>query len=141
MTNADGRSTLRPAEPTWVPLAAVHLIHDRQIEAHGGLAGVRDPGVLAMGCDRPRNVHAYRDPTVLEVAASLAFGIAKAHAFVDGNKRTAFVATATFLRLNGLHLKPDPAEGAQAMDDLASGVLSELGFAAWLGRWARPLVD
>lgn len=116
----------------WVPLAALHVIHDRQISRHGGASGTRDAALLEMGCTRPMNLVAYGDPDVFEVAAAYAYGIAKAHAFVDGNKRTAFVAAFTFLRLNGVLVRPDPAFGVRNMEDLASDKLSEAEFAAWL---------
>lgn len=116
----------------WVPLAALHVIHDRQISRHGGASGTRDATLLQMGCTRPMNLAAYDDPDVFEIAAAYAYGIAKAHAFVDGNKRTAFVAAFTFLRLNGVFVRPDPAAGVRNMEDLASDKVSEAEFAAWL---------
>lgn len=116
----------------WVPLAAIHIIHDRQISRHGGASGTRDAALLEMGCTRPMNLAAYGDPDVFEIAAAYAYGIAKAHAFVDGNKRTAFVAAFTFLRLNGEFVRPDPASGVRKMEDLASDKVSEPEFAAWL---------
>ena len=122
------------SQPVWVPLQAVVIIHDRQIARHGGAAGLRDIHLLLAAVERPRNKVAYTDPRVEDIAAAYAFGIAKAHAFVDGNKRTAFVTSATFLRLNGFGLRPDPLDGVKAMEDLASGVLSETEFAAWLAK-------
>jgi len=116
----------------WVPLAALHVIHDRQISRHGGASGTRDPALLEMGCTRPMNLAAYGDPDVFEIAAAYAYGIAKAHAFVDGNKRTAFVAAFTFLRLNGVFVRPDPALGVRKMESLATDEVSEEEFAAWL---------
>lgn len=116
----------------WVPLAALHAIHDRQISRHGGASGTRDPALLEMGCTRPMNLAAYDDPDVFEVAAAYAYGIAKAHAFADGNKRTGFVAAFTFLRLNGVSVRPEPAVGVRKMEDLASDKVSEEEFAAWL---------
>jgi death-on-curing protein len=118
--------------PVWVPLPAIVAIHDRQIARHGGASGLRDPGLLEGAAARAMNRGAYgeSDPAVL--AAAYAFGIAKAHAFVDGNKRTAFVTALTFLRLNGWALRPDPAEGVRTMEDLASGAVTEEAFAAWL---------
>ena len=116
----------------WVPLQAVVIIHDRQIARHGGAAGIRDMGLLEGALERPRKKTAYGAPQLEELAAAYAFGIAKAHPFVDGNKRTAFVTAATFLRLNGFGLRPDPFDGVRAMEDLASGALGEGEFAAWL---------
>ena len=122
------------SEPIWVPLQAVFIIHDRQIARHGGAAGVRDIRLLEAAVERPRNKFSYEDPSLEEIATAYAFGIAKGHAFVDGNKRTAFVTCATFLRLNGFSLCPEPLEGVQSMEDLAAGVRSEEEFAKWLAR-------
>ncbi len=126
------------SEPVWVPLKAVLIIHDRQIARHGGAPGIRDLALLEAAMERPRHRLAYGAHSLEEIAAAYAFGIAKAHAFVDGNKRTAFVASATFLRLNGFGLRPDPIDGVRAMEDLASGVMSEGAFAAWLSRLMIP---
>ncbi|WP_282128008.1 type II toxin-antitoxin system death-on-curing family toxin [Roseobacter litoralis] len=116
----------------WVPLPALHVIHDRQISRHGGAPGTRDPVLLEAACDRPRNVAGYENPDAYALAAAYVFGIAKAHAFVDGNKRTAFVAAFTFLRLNGISIQPDPEIGVRMMEDLASDQVSEDDFAVWL---------
>ncbi|CUH98541.1 type II toxin-antitoxin system death-on-curing family toxin [Leisingera aquaemixtae] len=123
----------------WVPLAAVTVIHDRQIARHGGAAGMRDRALLEMGCARAMNLAAYSDAGVAEVAAAYAFGIAKAHAFVDGNKRTAFVTAVTFLRLNGYQFRPDPVEGVRMMEDLATGDVDEAAFAEWLTAGMVPV--
>ena len=120
------------SEPIWVPLQAVFIIHDRQIARHGGAAGVRDIRLLEAAVERPRNKFSYEDPRLAKIATVYAFGIAKAHAFVDGNKRTAFVTSATFLRLNGFSLRPEPLEGVQTMENLAAGVRSEEEFAKCL---------
>lgn len=125
--------------PIWVPLRAVITFHDRQIARHGGAPGLRDPALLEAACARPVNRATYGEGDLHVLAAAYAFGICKAHAFVDGNKRTAFVTTLTFLRLNGLQMRPDPAEGVRKMEDLASGALTEDAFAAWLERQTRAL--
>lgn len=116
----------------WVPLAALHVVHDRQIARHGGAPGTRDPALLEMGCSRALNRAAYEDADVFAIAAAYAYGITKAHAFVDGNKRTAFVAAFTFLRLNGIAIRPEPGTGVRMMEDLAADHVSEDDFAAWL---------
>ncbi|TDK50971.1 type II toxin-antitoxin system death-on-curing family toxin [Antarcticimicrobium luteum] len=121
----------------WVPLPALHIIHDRQIARHGGASGTRDPALLEMGCARALNRAVYEDADLFDIAAAYAYGIAKAHAFVDGNKRTAFVAAFTFLRLNGVFVRPDPGMGVRQMEDLASGDLTEAAFATWLRDLAR----
>lgn len=126
-------------EPTWVPLAAVLAIHDRQITRHGGASGMRDRALLDMGCARAMNLAAYSHAGFAEIAAAYAFGISKAHAFVDGNKRTAFVTALTFLRLNGFSFRPEPIEGVKVMEGLASGQISEAEFARWLARGMRPI--
>ncbi len=123
----------------WVPLQAVIIIHDRQIARHGGAPGLRDMGLLEMGCARATNLAHYGSPTPFEAAAAYAFGIAKAHAFVDGNKRTAFVTAVTFLRLNGLHFRPDPVEGVRMMEGLATDVVDEPSFSKWLAAGAMPI--
>ncbi|QFT62178.1 type II toxin-antitoxin system death-on-curing family toxin [Roseivivax sp. THAF30] len=127
--------------PVWVPLAAVKTIHDRQISRHGGAPGLRDAGLLEGALGRPFNIHAYGNSDLFDLSAGCAFGIAKAHAFVDGNKRTAFVTSVAFLRLNGYAFRPDPVEGVRAMEDLASGALSEADFAAWLKAGAMPISE
>lgn len=118
--------------PVWVPVQAVIIIHDRQIARHGGASGLRDLSLLEAGCARPQNQFAYGDANLMQCATAYAYGIAKAHSFVDGNKRTAFVTMATFLRLNGWHIRPDPAQGVQVMESLASDQLGEAEFRKWL---------
>lgn len=118
--------------PVWVPLQAVILIHDRQIARHGGAPGLRDLGLLEAALARPINRAGYGEADVVVLAAAYAFGICKAHAFVDGNKRTAFVTMATFLRLAGYGFRPDPGEGVRMMEDLARDAVGEAAFADWL---------
>lgn len=126
--------------PVWVPLRAIIVIHDRQIARHGGASGTRDMALLEMGCARALNLAAYSETADLfDIAAAYAFGIAKAHAFVDGNKRTAFVTAVTFLRLNGFSFRPDPLDGLRMVEGLASGDVPEPGFAAWLRQGATPI--
>jgi death-on-curing protein len=120
------------SEPIWVPNRAVYIIHDRQIARHGGASGLRDEGLLQGALQRPINKWQYENSDTFGCAAAYAFGIAKAHAFVDGNKRTAFVTSVTFLRLNGWHFVTEPVEGVTFMEDLASGAVSEESFRNWL---------
>ena len=120
------------SEPIWVPNRAVYIIHDRQIARHGGASGLRDEGLLQGALQRPINKWQYENADTFGCAAAYAFGVAKAHAFVDGNKRTAFVTGVTFLRLNGWHFVTEPAEGVTFMEDLASGAVSEESFRNWL---------
>ena len=126
-------------EPIWVPLRAVLVIHDRQIARHGGAAGIRDTGLLESGCARPLNRHRYGETALPALAAAYAFGIVKAHAFVDGNKRTGLVTALTFLRLNSLGFRPEPVEGVRMMEALADGRVTEAEFAHWLEKGTTPL--
>lgn len=119
-------------EPVWVPLAAAVAIHDRQIARHGGASGIRDRALLEMGWARAMNLAAYSKANFAEIAAAYVFGVAKAHAFVDGNKRMAFVTAFTFLRLNGYSFRPPPVEGVRMMEDLAAGQVGQAEFAKWL---------
>jgi death-on-curing protein len=116
----------------WVPKQAILVVHDRQIARHGGASGLRDAGLLEMGCARALNRAAYGTPDACDIAAAYAFGLVKAHAFVDGNKRTGFVAALTFLKLNGIVFRTDPGQGVRMMEALANSDISEDDFAAWL---------
>ncbi|MGB0913117.1 MAG: type II toxin-antitoxin system death-on-curing family toxin [Phaeobacter italicus] len=128
-------------DPVWVPLRAIRIIHDRQISRHGGAPGLRDAALLEMGCARAMNLAAYETASLTDIAAAYAFGIAKAHAFVDGNKRTAVVTALTFLRLNGLGFRPDPGEGVRMMEGLAASEVTEAQLSDWLARGVAPLDD
>lgn len=118
----------------WLAKAAVLTIHDRQVAEHGGSAGVRDEGLLESALARPQQLHAYGDPApdLADLAAALAYGLARNHPFVDGNKRTAHVAYRTFLELNGAELVATDEEKYVAMVALAEGKLAERDFVAWL---------
>ena len=129
------------SEPIWVPTRAVHIIHDRQIARHGGASGLRDEGLLQGALQRPINKWQYENTDTFGCAAAYAFGIAKAHAFVDGNKRTAFVTSVTFLRLNGWHFITDPVEGVALMENLASDMVSEESFRNWLEQGSNLIKD
>jgi len=87
----------------WVDPTVVLAVHEEQLAEYGGSAGIRDAGLLESALARPKNLAAYGEPDVAELAASYGFGIARNHPFVDGNKRTAFVSVELFLRLNGYH--------------------------------------
>lgn len=125
----------------WISRALVLAIHHRQLAEHGGIAGVRDEVLLESALARPLQLDAYGEPTpdLADLAASLAFGLARNHAFLDGNKRTAHVAYRIFLRLNDYDLAASDEEKYVAMIGLAEGSLSEHGFAAWLRPRLRPL--
>lgn len=114
-----------------VALSVVLAIHDRQIAEHGGAEGIRDPGAVESALARPSNLAAYGEPDVAELAASLAFGLACNHGFVDGNKRTAWVAARLLLRDNGWDVHFDPADAVHSMEKLAAGSMTESDLAAW----------
>ena len=105
--------------------------HAEQIAEHGGGGGVRDPGVLESALARPRNLNEYGEPDIADLAAAYAFGIARNHPFVDGNKRIAAVVSETFLILNGHSLAASDAELVVAFLALAAGELSEEELAEW----------
>jgi death-on-curing protein len=118
----------------WLEKAFVFAIHERQVAEHGGSAGVRDEGLLESALARAQQLHAYGDPApdLADLAAALAYGLARNHPFVDGNKRTAHVAYRTFLALNGAELVATDEEKYVVMLALAEGKLAERDFAAWL---------
>ena len=117
---------------TWVRRDVVLAIHRRQIAEHGGLHGIRDEGLLDSALARPRNLAAYADePSLAELAAAYAYGLAANHPFADGNKRTAFVICRLFLELNGQSLRASPEEKYLTFLALAAGEISE----EQLGRW------
>jgi len=127
-------------EPIWIDKPEVLVAHSRQLIEHGGSDGIRDETLLDSALAKPRNVFAYVDsPTLPMLAASYAFGIARNHAFVDGNKRTAFVVCEGFLRLNGLRVVAPPEEKYLTFLSLAEGTLSEEELTAWLGCHAVTL--
>jgi death-on-curing protein len=117
---------------TWIEESVVWAVHEAQLAEHGGSAGVRDPGLLASALARPLNQVAYGEPDAATLAAAYAFGIARNHPFIDGNKRTAFVCCELFLVLNGYLLQAEDAICVSTMLALAAGELSEPEFAAWL---------
>lgn len=118
----------------WLEKAAVLAIHERQVAEHGGSAGVRDEGLLESALARPQQLHAYGDPApdLADLAATLAYGLARSHPFVDGNKRTAAVCCETFVELNGATLEAGDLELFERYLALAEGKLPEGDFAAWL---------
>lgn len=122
-------------EPEWIAMEVILAIHEAQLAEHGGTVGVRDMALLESALARPRNSYAYSEDTSLNrLAASLAIGIVKNHAFVDGNKRTAWVACALFLELNGIPVVSESAEVVHVMLNAADGRMGEEEFALWLDK-------
>jgi death-on-curing protein len=118
----------------WVDLEVAIAAHAEQLAEHGGGEGVRDPGALASAMARPQNLAAYGEPDAAALAAAYAFGIARNHPFVDGNKRTAAVVSVSFLFLNGCSFTATPAEVVVAFLALAAGELTEDEMADWFRR-------
>lgn len=118
----------------WLNKKLIIAIHDRQLAEHSGSTGIRDEGLLESAISRPQQLYAYGDPApdLADLAASLAFGLSRNHAFVDGNKRTAAVACETFIELNGGSLQAEDADLFVRYLALAEGNLPENEFAEWL---------
>lgn len=121
-----------------VDVAVAIAAHSEQLVEHGGAEGVRDLNMLESAMARPLNLVAYGEPDVAELAASYAFGIARNHPFVDGNKRTAAVVAETFLALNGFRLTCDDIELVTTFLALAAGELSTEALAIWFRRFVEP---
>jgi death on curing protein len=116
----------------WLQKAVVLGIHEDQLAEHGGGVGVRDAGLLESALARPENLATYGKPDVADVAAAYGYGISRNHAFIDGNKRTGFVAVELFLELNGHELVASDADCVLTMLAVTSGDITEPEFAAWL---------
>lgn len=119
-------------EPIWLTSGDILGLHAEQLAIFGGPEGIRDRGMLESALARPINRWNYGESDRAELAAAYAFGIAKNHPFVDGNKRAAFAAMMTFLRVNGVRFSPEPSEAAAAILALASGEIDEAGLARWI---------
>ena len=115
----------------WLEKPLVLAIHDRQLAEHGGSAGVRDEKLLESALARPQQLYAYGDPPP-DLAASLAFGLARNHPFMDGNKRTAHVCYRVFLALNDIEMTAGDEDKYANVLALADGLLPEREFATWL---------
>ena len=121
-------------EPLWLTLDEVLAFHERLIAEFGGSPGVRDEGLLESALGKPKNFFAYSKPTMFELAASYAFGIVKNHPFIDGNKRTGFMAAYTFLGKHQWELGATEADATVQTLRLAANDCSQADYAAWLKR-------
>jgi death on curing protein len=121
-------------EPIWIELEEARVIHQMQLAEHGGATGIRNQGLFESAMDRPRNLFACSDPpvTVFHLGASYAYDLAKNHAFVDGNKRTALVVCLSFLRQNGFSITASQEARYLTFYGLAAGNLTETELAEWL---------
>jgi death-on-curing protein len=122
----------------WVDKGALVLLHDESLAEHGGRAGIRDDGLLESALVRAKNLAAYGAPDVADLAASYAVGLAKNHAFVDGNKRAAFLAMGLFLYLNGYRLVATQADATLTMLGVAAGTVDEAALGDWIRRNSTP---
>lgn len=116
----------------WIDAAVIRAVHEEQLAEHGGAIGLRDENLLGSALARPEQLAAYGQPDAAELAAAYGFGLARNHPFIDGNKRTAFVAVELFLALNGLRLDADDADCVLTLLAVAAGDLDEAAFAAWI---------
>jgi death on curing protein len=120
-------------DPRWIAKKALLLLHEESIAEFGGARGLRDDGLLDSALARPRNVQAdHPTSSLADLAAAYAYGLAKTHAFVDGNKRIAFLALGLFLALNRHRLQANQVDAIQTMQAVASGALDERGLSAWI---------
>jgi death on curing protein len=125
--------------PQWLMYDQVIAIHSRQLRRFGGAAGLRDEGLLRSALERPLNKWHYEQAQLPQLAAAYGFGLAKNHAFVDGNKRIAFMSMLVSLRKNNVRFAPDPAEATAMMMSLAAGEVSEKSLARWIrDNWPKP---
>jgi len=122
----------------WLDSRIVRVIHEEQLAEHGGASGTRDEGLLLSALARPRTHGTYTNADIPELGAITAIAIARNHPFIDGNKRTAYVALELFLELNGYDLTASDAESVVAMLALAAGELSDPEFIAWVKMYSFP---
>lgn len=122
----------RRRTPKWLTRRMLDVIHDAQLREHGGAPGIRDGGLLEPALGRPQHKWAYGDsPDLAALAAAYAFGLAKNHGYIDGNKRVAFMAAYVFLALNGKVLNASEVEVVSVVERLAAGQLTEAALADW----------
>jgi death on curing protein len=121
-------------EPVWLDAAMLRAIQYKLIQDFGGIPGIRDENLLDSALARPKNLLAYGEPTLFALAAAYAYGIARNHPFLDGNKRAALAAADVFLQLNGYELTAPEPEALVTFLALAAGELSEAALADWIQR-------
>lgn len=125
-------------EPVWIELADCLAFHAEMLERFGGLDGVRDEGLLESALGRPKNIFAYGEASLFVMAAAYAAGIVKNHPFLDGNKRSGFVAAALFLEVNGLKFRASEEEVVERTLALAAGEIEAAEYAVWLEQSCAP---
>lgn len=122
----------------WLAPAVLRAVHDEQLAEHGGAAGVRDEGLFESALARPSQLAQYGEPDVADLAAAYAYGLARNHPFVDGNKRTAFMTAVFFLELNGHRFTANEVDATLQTLALAASEIGEAEFAAWLRENVQP---
>lgn len=122
----------------WLDRDVMRAVHEEQLAEHGGGTGVRDESLFQSALDRPLNLATYGSPDVAALAAAYGFGLARNHPFVDGNKRTAFVAMELFLWLNGWRLVAEDGDCVLTMVSVAAGETAEDELAQWLRERMKP---
>ena len=122
----------------WLDKLLILAVHDEQLAEHGGLSGVRDSGLLESAMARPEHLAAYGKPDIAELAASYGYGIARNHPFIDGNKRTAFVAVLLFLVFNHYSLQASNSDKVIVMLKVEAGEITEAEFATWIRNNSKP---
>lgn len=122
----------------WINRQVLLLLHDESLAEHGGGSGLRNEGLLDSALARPLNLALYEHPHLASLTASYGVGLAKNHAFVDGNKRVAFLAVGLFLEINGYRLVATQAEATLTTIDVAAGVIDEAAFASWIHSHMQP---
>lgn len=129
------------SEPLWINKEDVYKIHTEQLAEHGGFPGVRDKGLVESSLSRPQNLFFYQKPSLFDLAAAYAYGIIKNHPFLDGNKRTSFVISVLFLRLNGYGLFTTSLDKITTFLNLADGSISEKEMSQWFKEKSRPISE
>ena len=122
----------------WINRQVLLLLHEESLAEHGGASGLRDEGLLDSALARPLNLSMYAEPDLADLAASYGVGLAKNHAFVDGNKRAAFLAVGLFLALNGHRLHATQADATLTLLAVAAGDIDEVSFADWIRTHSQP---
>ena len=123
---------------TWVNRQVLLLLHDESLAEHGGAPGLRDEGLLDSALARPLNLALYEQPDIAGLAASYGVGLAKNHAFIDGNKRAAFLAIGLFLAINGFRLRASQADATLTVMAVAAGAMDESTFTQWIRDHIEP---
>jgi death on curing protein len=116
----------------WIDAAVITAVHEAQLAEHGGIVGTRDAGLLESALARSQQLAHYGEPDAAALAAAYGYGISRNHPYLDGNKRTAFVAVELFLALNGFEFVANDADCVMTMLKVAAGEISEEAFAEWI---------